>query len=716
MNKRFVYLTRCNKIGLIISICLVCFIVSSCASGKHGLKSAITERKDSDPFFRINKTKMNSPEEKMLKTNEKEESFGNEKSPPNEPIRPPKQQAEPNLPSAAMSHKIRPSKEKKDPGPSVHVEFAFDNADLYEVLDVTLYELFNVNYMVDPSIKAKVTFHFSGNYTKDQFINILNNVLQLNNLAIAMGPGNILKIVRRNASAGFGNALLSEEGELEPVGDITRLIRLRYISAATAAKNIRPFLSKGAVIVQNTVTNSLMITDTPGNLAKAAGMLGAMDVAYFTDISWRVFPVKEVDAADIAKDVSKILKTRGLYNRPGIDKGSFEIFPIQTMNAILVVTRWPSIMKLVEDWITAMDHAEDAGTNVFVYFVENGDATELADILKQLYGGTVKNSSKKVAIVKPTAKPSEKIVAGERSGEVAIIPNETNNAIVFKATARDYRIIRNVLKELDIVPRQVLINVVIAEILLGGELRYGVEWFLRGHTGDYTHQAVLDDGVLRPITTGLGSMTGFTYAVFDGTDFLRGLVSALGEDSEVNILSSPNILAVDNKEAVIEVAEQIPLPTGETVSTTGTVTTTIQYRDTGVLLTVTPHISSTGLVKMELSQEVSELGRAFPDLKANSILNRKAKTSLVIEDGQTIIIGGLMKSKLDTSGSGIPFLRSIPILGYLFGGTRKKMEKTELIFLITPNVIKSRNHADLITREFSRRVESVKELIEKKEF
>jgi general secretion pathway protein D len=572
--------------------------------------------------------------------------------------------------------------------------------------------------MVDPSIKAKVTFHVAGDFTRTQFINILNNVLQLNNLAITRGPGQILKVVRKTASSDVSNAPLLLKGEKGLVGDVTRLVKLRYMSAVTAAKNIRPFVTPGAALVPDTVTNSLIITDTPDSLEKAVGILSVMDVPYFMDVSWQLFPIKEVDSADVAQDLGKILKTAGLYNRPGAEQGTYEIFPIKTMNAILVVTRWPSMLRLVEEWVSLMDHADESGTAVFVYFVENGIATDLSDILKQLYGEKVEGPSKKVPIVEPTRRAPEKAgVAGELTGKVEIIPDETNNAIVFKASGRDYKIIREVLKQLDIVPRQVLINVVLAEVTLSGSLSWGVEWFLQGHKNGYTNQAILDQGESREIATPLGSTSGFSYAVFDGMDFLRGLVTALGSDSEVDIISSPNILAVDNKEAVIEIGQEIPTVTGQVTSATSgsTVTNTVQYRKTGVLLTVTPHINSSRLVKMELVQEFSEVGELVPELNNYKILNRRAQTSLVIQDGQTIVLAGLMSSNRKISDSGIPYLKDIPILGYLFGGKSNSLEKTELIMLITPRVVQTREEADRITRELSEKISRVKDLIEKKE-
>jgi general secretion pathway protein D len=720
MHRRMMCPALSKGVGLVILLCVASMLASSCATGSQGRRPGeAAQQPQISAAAETLREKFVPPEE--LKAKEKEFMIAQEEKPPRIPEKPEtlKGVAEPNSLSNLMSSKVsvRP-REKEEAGKPVHVELAFDNADLYEVLDATLFELFKVNYMVDPSIKAKVTFHVAGDFTRTQFINILNNVLQLNNLAITRGPGQILKVVRKTASSDVSNAPLLLKGEKGLVGDVTRLVKLRYMSAVTAAKNIRPFVTPGAALVPDTVTNSLIITDTPDSLEKAVGILSVMDVPYFMDVSWQLFPIKEVDSADVAQDLGKILKTAGLYNRPGAEQGTYEIFPIKTMNAILVVTRWPSMLRLVEEWVSLMDHADESGTAVFVYFVENGIATDLSDILKQLYGEKVEGPSKKVPIVEPTRRAPEKAgVAGELTGKVEIIPDETNNAIVFKASGRDYKIIREVLKQLDIVPRQVLINVVLAEVTLSGSLSWGVEWFLQGHKNGYTNQAILDQGESREIATPLGSTSGFSYAVFDGMDFLRGLVTALGSDSEVDIISSPNILAVDNKEAVIEIGQEIPTVTGQVTSATSgsTVTNTVQYRKTGVLLTVTPHINSSRLVKMELVQEFSEVGELVPELNNYKILNRRAQTSLVIQDGQTIVLAGLMSSNRKISDSGIPYLKDIPILGYLFGGKSNSLEKTELIMLITPRVVQTREEADRITRELSEKISRVKDLIEKKE-
>ncbi len=645
-------------------------------------------------------------------------------------------------PLRVYSYTARPSASKKEVEPKltdkrgrtrekiVPVELAFDAADLYEVLEATLYELYGLNYIVDPSIKAKVTFHLKGKYTATQFLKVLNDVLQLSGLAIVPGPGSVYKVVRKQMSAGTSSVPVGGEGSIPGVGDVTRLVRLHFLSAETAAANIRPFLSPRAVVVADKASNSLIITDTLYNIEKAVGLLSAMDVDHIQDVSWKVVPLRYTDAERVADELNKIFSSKGLFVRPGTESGSYQIIAIQSLNAVLVASRWPSILDQAVRWIDLLDRPSGGGEGIYVYFVENGSAVDLAKILSDVYGSQRSEGSASrnhMATVVPAEKQpsSEKkkaaeargqewtqVVSGELTGEVAFIPDESTNSIVIRANERDYQIIRRVLKKLDIVPRQVLINVIIAELLLSGSVEYGIEWFLSGHWKDYTGNLVLDGAQTRAIQTALGVGTGFTAAVFDGSDFLRGLIHALGKDSELNILSSPNIMASDNKEAYIEVAEEIPIVTGEVTSPEATaVTRTIQYRKTGIILKVTPHINSSGLVKLDISQEVSSRGEYDKELKTTSILSRKAETSVVVQNGQMIVIGGLMRNRDSVSRSGMPVLRHMPLLKYLFGGTTKEKTKTELIILITPRVVRDRQEAERVSEEFSRKVESLRRLM-----
>lgn len=759
------------RAGLVFCLIFSILGLTGCGAGSLWQKpySSPESEKEANPFLRVK-----IPEEVPPGAGMDEKKDDGQKKPAVAEVKTPvsaKHIAPESLPKLPASVQ-KSAKDRKDADKMVHVELAFDNADLYEVLDLTLYDLFGLSYMVDPTLKSTVSFHITGDYNRDQFINVLNQAFQLNNLSIVRGAGNIYKILPRPNSAGSANAPVSVSDEADLVGDITRLIRLRYVSAATAATNITPFLTKGVQPVQDTVNNALLITDTAENISRAVAILGVIDIEFFSDLSWQIYPLKEVDTETIAEDLKNVLQAGGLYKRQGAVEGSFEIFPIKSMNSILVVTRWPSILTLVQDWITAMDHMTDSETNVFVYFVENASALDLADVLQQVFvsnsgsassrsastkasksqsksksslssssssGGLGSQSSSTMAsqqrsasqtqptrqtVVRPTASGGGRAGADDDfAGTVEIIPDEANNAIVFKAKNRDYKRVQSILKQLDIQPRQVLINVLVAEITLGGKIEYGIEWFLNknigslgGSAGDYTVQGALDNKITRPMNSALGSTNGFFLTIYDPAQFMRGLVSAVGSDSDVNILSAPNILALDNTEAVIEVGEDVPTVTGTTTNTinTNNVTNTVQYRKTGILLTVTPHINSSGLVKMELVQEVSDKGEYYEKLNNYTFLTRRADTSLVVEDNQTVVLAGLMKTNRINSQTGIPFLKDIPLLGYIFGGITKENRKTELIMMITPHVIKNKTQADEITREFSQKVKDLQGDIGKK--
>ena len=603
---------------------------------------------------------------------------------------------------------------------SMHLDLAFDNADLTEILDLILYDHFNIKYMIDPSINAKLTFHFEGDFSSTTIIDKLNSVLHVSNVAIVEGVGSIFKVVLKNDSARSGAFKLNDRRTPQEAGDVTRQIKIKYLNAIDTAKTLKFFISKNALILPNSVNNSIIITDTPENVLKAASIIDALDVPFFTDISWKVFPVFKAKAETIAIDLTKMFKTNGLFTRPGIVNGSYHIMPIKTINGILVATKWPEIIETIGNWIKIMDQGDETSSDVFVYYVENGNAVELADILKEVYGGkvTTKKSSGSQKIVQAktgTQKKAvpKKTISGDLTGDIKIIADETNNAIIFKANPRDFATIKTILKKLDIMPRQVLLNVVVAEVTLKDSFEFGVQWMLSDKMNGYNN-VVMNDQKDSFITTGsaLGAATGFTYGVFNAVDALKALVKAVGEDSNINILSSPNIIGVDNKEAYIEVAEEVPTVTGTVTDANGGVTNTVQYKKTGIILKATPSINSRGLVKLDLTQEVSEKGTFDAQLNNYSILTRKATTSLVVEDKQTIFIGGLMRETTSISDAGVPFFKDIPVLGYFFKKESQETQKTELIFLITPHVIRSRSEADLITKEFTQKISQVKELID----
>ena len=607
------------------------------------------------------------------------------------------------------------------------VEISLDNMDIYPVLDQILGQILGLNFVVEPTIKGTISVHIKGNYTKKELLDLVNSVLQMQGLAITPGGHGLYKVVRKANSPKMG-VLVTTKKRPKKAGDVIRVIQLQYLSASHAASNLRNLVSPGAVIIPVPSSNSIILSDTAENVSKVSKILAILDENIFKSVYWRMFTLENADIEDLSKDLESIFSANVLYKRPGIDSNGLKIIPLKTLNALLVVTRWKNVLDQVGKWIRELDQGQlDKGSKVYVYFVQNGQAKELADILNELYGESSSSKSKKKVIVKRESRnqtKKTKVVgtSGELSGEVKIIADETNNSLIFKARPKDYAIIKEVLDKLDIIPRQVLIEVLIAEVSLTNDVKYGVEWFIENKGiniggSPYNANMMLDAGKELAQDTGLGKgLPGFTYALYDGDASLRALINLLAENTDVDILSAPNILAADNQEARIEIGEDVPTLSDTTISSGGVTTKGVQYRKTGIILQVKPYINDSGLVRMEVTQEVSKVNdQATAGITSPRITNRKATTYIIARDGQHILMGGLMSTQYTVTHSGIPILKDIPVLGYLFGSKGTKKEKKELIFILTPHVIRTRAEADKITREFATKVHSLKQMLEERE-
>ncbi len=606
------------------------------------------------------------------------------------------------------------------------INITLDNMDIYPVLDQVLGQILGLNYVVDPAIRGTISLHIKGKYTRDGLLDLVNSILQMQGLAITRGTKGLYKVVRKANSAKMGNQIAGIGQRPEHPGDVIQVFQLEYLAATNTVASLRNFLSPGALIVPLQSSNSLIICDTAPNIQKVARILGLLDTNIFKDIHWRLFTLEYTDAEDLSSDLAKIFKSKGLYARPGIDSDSLQIITLKTINAILVVTRWENILNTVGKWIKELDQGQsEKGARVYVYFVQNGQAKDIADLLKQLYGteGASRASKNKTVIVRreKKIKTSKMGATGELSGQVEIIPDEVNNAIIVKAKPKDYAIIMQVLRKIDVKPRQVLIDVLIFDVTLKNNVQYGVEWFIKNkgiklngapYSGTMFLNTAAENASYKDIG---GKFAGFGYSLFDSANGLRSLLTVLAENTDVNILSTPNILAIDNQESTIEVGDDVPTLTGTTVTNGGTTTQSVQYRNAGIILKVKPSINDSGLVRMEITQEVSSVtDETTGGISSPRFKTRKANTTLVAQDGQTIIIGGLIQTQKERINAGIPVLKNLPVLGYFFGKKGFKNTKTELLFAITPHVITSREQADAITREFSQKIKSLKKALGKK--
>lgn len=340
--------------------------------------------------------------------------------------------------------------------------------------------------------------------------------------------------------------------------------------------------------------------------------------------------------------------------------------------------------------------------------------------------------------------------------EVRIVADDITNSLVILATARDYEMIRDVLKKLDIVPRQVLIEAMIAEVDLSGDLEFGVEWAIANKgigsilgsivpppsststsstststsstSSTSTSSTSSSSGLITPGSfpnlptaanrAGHIAANGLSTLITDRNQFFA-LITALAKQSRTNILSTPHVIAADNREAHILVGQQVPILTSTQQSTlaTANIVSSIQYRDTGKILTILPQVNSAGLVNMEIRQEVSAVADTAPGTVNNSptFTTREAETTVVVQDGESVLLGGIIDDQLNRTRSGVPYLMDLPVLGRLFRVETEKVDRTELLVLITPHVIRNRDEARSITEEFESHISNLKGMLERVE-
>lgn len=303
--------------------------------------------------------------------------------------------------------------------------------------------------------------------------------------------------------------------------------------------------------------------------------------------------------------------------------------------------------------------------------------------------------------------------------EVRIVADTENNALLIWATNQNYERIIGTLQKMDVIPRQVLIEATIAEVTLTGRLQYGLQWFFTNGVGsnngkDFTGTGSLDinaDNLTINDVLGGRDPGSFSYAITDGGGLVRALLNTLASDSKVKVLSSPQVMVVDNQQAVIRVGTQQPV-FGQISSSTSTGNLqSYEYKDTGVLLEVLPRVNSGGMVNMEVKQEVIDVGNIDVATKQRAFLQRSVTSKVVVKSGQTLVLGGLIRDNRTEAQGGLPILYKIPVLGSLFGNTSEALDRTELIVLITPKVVQNSQEAEQVTEEIKRKMREIAPLV-----
>lgn len=530
------------------------------------------------------------------------------------------------------------------------VTLNFDDADVYSIIQTIFGDVLKANYVVDPRVKGRVTFRAVAPVPRERVLPLMEVILRLNGIGVVEDNG-LYRIVPISdiskepspISVGRNPDLIAPAGMA-----LVQVVPILYVQSSEIVKLITPFASTDAVLIEVPKSNQIIIVDTDANVKRLLKLVEVFDNETLRQKKPQVF-VYQVQNSN-AKDVASLLQQIFLEGKKtGTDR--FPSSPRSTSSSQSMTASSPSI--------------------------------------------TLNPSS-----------PATPATAGESlltDGVTRIIPDEITNTIIIMATPEDYASIRKTIEEIDIVPRQVVIEGMVASVSLTDNLSLGLGALFKGNINNLNTTYGINAGSLSSVDPGKLSTNGFTFVGTDTADMVRGLITALAVESKAKLLATPHILVSDNRSAQIQVGQQVPLVTSETYGTPGVAPQrNIQYRDIGVILKVKPRVNEGGLVSLEMYQEVSTFSTI--SLSGNDqqiILNKtNAETSLVVQDNQTIVIGGLIREDTSKGRTGIPFLSKIPILGWLFGNTSDDKARQEIIILLTPHVIKNQKEAKQISHEY----------------
>jgi general secretion pathway protein D len=620
--------------------------------------------------------------------------------------------------------KITPPTVDTTPG---DVTLNFDGTDIREVVKVILGDLLRVNYVIDPQVTGAASLQTERPLRREHLIPTLETLLRMNNAALIDTGGSYQVRPISNAVQGLVVPQLGSSPRPLPSGYGIQVIPLQYIGAEEMSKILEPMVPQGSVVRADTLRNLLVIAGSGPEMGNIIDTVRTFDVDWMSGLSVGFFTLEYAKANDVAGQLEKLLSDEGGNSF----KGLFRFVPVESANSLLVVSPQERYLQQVRGWIERLDSAEAAGEaneRLYVYRVRHGDAEKLAEVLSQLFGDPQKQKQSKLGGIAPGLKsasvksqesgadadkaPATKQRTGATAVElgtgVSVVADVANNSLLIKAPPKDYKKILDALKQLDIPPLQVLVEATIVEITLSGSLRYGVQWqFFGGKAAARSDFSLVNssDGTLGK------TFPGFNYALILDPGNIRATLSALAADNLVNVLSSPSVMVMDNQTAKMQVGKQVPVLTTQqqsTVSTTSSLVNSIDYKDTGVILTVKPRVTPGGMVQMEIEQEVTAVADATSTgVDSPTFLTRKITSNVAVRSNQAVVLGGLISDERSNSKSGLPGGYDMPILGFLFGETSRKADRTELVVVITPKVIANDQDALGVTEDFRKKVKGL---------
>jgi general secretion pathway protein D len=579
-----------------------------------------------------------------------------------------------------------------------YITMNFKDVDL-QVFIKFISELTGKNFLIDPNVKGTVTIVSPQKVTVDEVYKVFLSVLEVNGFTV-IEAGQVSKIVPAAAAKTKATETFLEKKLRTPEDKIvTQLVPLKHADAVTLARVLASLVEKTGLLVPYAETNTIIVIDTLSNINRIVRIVTELDVPGDEEI-W-VTQLKYAKADDLSKKLATLFQERraatGAAQQAGVVRADLKILPDERTNSLVVLAS-PNAMGKIKLLVDKLDQRQvRPRENIHIYSLQNAVAENLAKVLMEIPGKGTKDEKAKAAPV---------------SKDVQISADKSTNTLVIIAEPEEYAILEEVIRKLDEPRPLVYVEALIMEVSATKALDLGVEWRL-GNTYDGGFGAGQPGGVYfggsqgsnSPVADAIntGTLTGlpagFVAGVIGRGITLGGItfptiaafVRAVKTDSDFNVISTPQILTLDNEEASIEVGQNIPFVTQvvESSQTTDRPIQNFQYKDVGVTLKVTPQINEDGFIRLKVEESVKAVISQTAlqgSVLAPTTTYRTAKTSITVKDGETAVIGGLIEARLDRGKTGTPCLSDIPGFGWLFKTTNDRDDKTNLMVFMTPRV------------------------------
>jgi general secretion pathway protein D len=632
------------------------------------------------------------------------------------------------------------------PNISNGIQLAFTDVDINQVVASVLGEALGLNYSIDPSVKGTMSLRSSRPLSAEELLPALEAALRVQDLALVQVNGTYHVLPVKEAPRRVTSINLPTD-RTQP-GFSIQIVPLQFTSPTEMEKILQPFAPPGGVMKVDEARNLLLLAGSSQELDTMLDVVKTFDVDWLAGMSYGFFNLNYVDAKTAVTELSDIFA-----DPKSPLAGVVRLVPITRLNTILVITPQQKYLQAVETWIKRLDvGGTSAGRRIYVYDVQNGRAEELAkslnkilslptsdeDMPQQSRGGFSMNSSSSPSAgfsgnsgLTPGFNPTNGGAGGfssmnnqyppspgsaasqlgsnqntAKQGDLRIVANIDSNSLLVLATPAEFSVIEAALLRLDAPSRQVLIEASLAEVTLNDELRYGIQWNYNGKKGPIT----LSDSATGAISQ---SFPGLSY-LFTGSTNISAVLNALETVTTVRVISSPKLVTLNNHQAQLQVGDEVPIATQSAVSVVNPdapIVNSVQMQDTGVILSVTPRVNKNGLVEMDITQEVSNsVPTTTSGIDSPTIQQRKLSTTVVVKNGDTIALGGLITESKSKTKSGVPYLQKIPLLGALFRDTDNQTMRTELILLITPRVMRDDNEFQNVMDDLRDEFKSLKDV------